>query len=102
MPSEVQIGDADYGHVKMSDVLGELVKRLHKRTDVGGPVAKRPTMPKVDAENPITADYLYARCAKFFKPDDIIIADSSTSFFGLLPVFLPKGVKFESQMLWGQ
>jgi len=101
MPSEVQIGDADYLHIKMSDVLGELVKRLHKRIDVGGPVAKHPTMLKVDAENPITADYLYARCAKFFKPDDIIIADSSTSFFGLLPVFLPKGVKFESQMLWG-
>jgi indolepyruvate decarboxylase len=85
----------------MSDVLGELVKRLHKRTDVRGPVAKRPTMPEVDAEDPITADYLYARFAKFFKPDDIIVADSTTSFFGLLPIFLPKRVKFESQTLWG-
>lgn len=101
MPYEVHIGDANYSHVKMSDVLGELTKRLHKRIDIMGPMAKRPTMPKVDAENPITADYLYTRCAKFFKPDNIIIADSSTSFFGLLPVFLPKGTKFQSQMLWG-
>jgi len=99
--SEVRIGEADYCHVKMSDVLGELVKRLHKRTDVRGPVAKHPTMPKVNAENQIQSDYLYARCAKFFRPNDIIIADSSTSFFGLLPIFLPKGAKFESQMLWG-
>lgn len=100
MPYEIQIGDTDYPHVKMSDVLGELVKRLHKRIDVRGPVAKRPTTPKVDAENPITADYLYASCAKFFKPDDIIIADSGTSFFGLLPVFLPKGAKFQNQTFW--
>jgi indolepyruvate decarboxylase len=101
MPSEVLIGNTEYHNVKMSDVLGELAKRLHKRVDVRGPAAKSPTTPKVDAENPISADYLYASCAKFFKPNDIIIADSSTSFFGLLPIFLPKRAKFESQVLWG-
>ena len=58
-------------------------------------------MPKVDADNLITADYLYESYAEFFKPDDIIIADSATSFYGLLPVCLPKGAKFLSQMLWG-
>ncbi len=100
MPSDVHIGDADYTNLKMPDVLGGLVKRLHKHTDVRGPVAKRPIMPKVNAENPITSDYLYARYAKFFKPNDIIIADSTTSFYGLLPVLLPKGTKFQSQMLW--
>jgi indolepyruvate decarboxylase len=101
MPFDAHIGDADYTNLKMSDVLGELAKRLHKRTNIRGPVAKQPTIPQADAENPITSDYLYARYAKFFKPDDIIIGDSSTSFFGLLPIFLPKGAKFESQMLWG-
>ncbi|AKB80117.1 Pyruvate decarboxylase [Methanosarcina horonobensis HB-1 = JCM 15518] len=101
MPSEVRIGHADYTNLKMSDVLEELVKRLYKRTDVKGPVAKLPTLPDVDANNPITADYLYASYAKFFKPDDIIIADSGTSFYGLLPVLLPEGARFYSQTLWG-
>lgn len=101
MPFEVHIGDTDYRHVRMVDVLGELEKRLQKRTDVKGPMAKSLSMPEVNAENQISSDYLYARFAKFFRPDDIIIADSSTSFFGLLPIFLPKGARFESQMLWG-
>jgi indolepyruvate decarboxylase len=101
MPSEVNIGETNYPNVKMSDVLRELPERLYKRTDISGPVAKRPKIPEVDDENPINSDYLYARLAEFFRPNDIIIADSSTSFFGLLPIFLPKGARIESQMLWG-
>ena len=102
MPSDVHIGYADYTNLKMSDVLGELGKRLHKRTDIRGPVAKRPTMPKVDAANLITAEYLYASYTNFFKPDDVIIVDIGSSFYGLLPIFLPKGSKLYSQMLWGR
>lgn len=101
MPSSVHIGYTDYINVKMLDVLEELTRRLNKRTDIRGPVARHPTIPRVNAEDPITADYLYAKYAEFFKPDDIIIADSSSSFYGLLSRFLPKRVKFESQMLWG-
>lgn len=101
MPFEVHIGDDDYRQVRMVDVLEELKNRLQKRTDVKGPVAKPPKMPEVNAASQINSDYLYTRFAAFFRPDDIIIADSSTSFFGLLPIFLPKGAKIESQMLWG-
>lgn len=101
MPSSVHIGYTDYINVKMLDVLEELTRRLNKRTDISGPVARRPAVPEVTAEDPITADYLYAKYAEFFKPDDIIIADSSSSFYGLIPLLLPKGAKFESQMLWG-
>jgi indolepyruvate decarboxylase len=101
MPSSVHIGQTDYINVKMVDVLEELARRLNKRTDIRGPVANPPAVPEVNTESPITADYLYTKYAEFFKPDDIIIADSSSSFYGLLPLFLPKGTKFESQMLWG-
>jgi indolepyruvate decarboxylase len=101
MPSYVHIGHAEYTDIIMSGILEELAKRLHKRTDVRGPVAKSHTMPKVEADDPITADYLYASYANFFKPDDVIIVDIGTSFYGLLPIFLPKGSKFNSQTLWG-
>ncbi len=101
MPSSVHIGYTDYINVKMLDVLEELARRLNKRTGITWPVARRPAIPEENAEDPITADYLYAKYAEFFKPDDIIIADSTSSFYGLLPVLLPKGVKFQSQMLWG-
>jgi indolepyruvate decarboxylase len=101
MPSSVHIGRTDYINVKMLDVLEELTRRLNKRTDIRGPVARRPAIPRVNAEDPITADYLYSKYAEFFKPDDIIVADSTSSFYGLLPLFLPKGVKFQNQILWG-
>lgn len=101
MPSSVHIGYTDHINVKMLDVLEELFKRLNKRTDIKGPVARRVSTPKVNPEDPITADYLYSKYEELFKPDDIIIADSSSSFYGLLPLVLPKGAKFESEMLWG-
>ena len=101
MPSSVHIGHTDYVNVQVIDVLEELTRRLNKRTDIKGPVARHLATPEVSAEDPITADYLYAKYAEFFKPDDIIIADSTSSFYGLLPVPLPKGVKFQGQMLWG-
>lgn len=101
MPSSVHIGYTDHINVKMLDVLEELSKRLNKRTDIKGPVARRLSTPKVNPEDPITADYLYSMYEELFKPDDIIIADSSSSFYGLLPLVLPKGAKFESEMLWG-
>jgi indolepyruvate decarboxylase len=101
MPFSVHIGNTDYINVKMLDVLEELSRRLNKRTDVRGPVAKHPAVPEVNAEDPITADYLYAKYAEFFKLDDIVVVDSTSSFYGLLPLPLPEGVKFLSQMLWG-
>ena len=61
--------------------------------------AEQLQMPKMDIGNQITADYLYASYANF-KPADIIIVDTGTSFYGLLPIFLPKGSKFHSQALW--
>src|ERR1035437_2122715 len=87
MPSEVHIGHADYPNLQMSDVLNELSKRLHKSTGIRGPLAKLPTIPKVDVGDLITADYLYASYATFFKPDDIIIVDLGTSIYGSSLVF---------------
>lgn len=67
MPFSVHIGNTDYINVKMLDVLEELSRRLNKRTDVRGPVAKHPAVPEVNAEDPITADYLYAKYAEFLS-----------------------------------
>ncbi|MGB9929602.1 MAG: alpha-keto acid decarboxylase family protein [Methanosarcina sp.] len=100
-PVSVSIGHADYANIKMADVLQELAGRLQKRSDVKGPEARAPELPKVDTDDPITAGYLYPKYAEFFRPDDIIVVDSGTSFYGLLPVFLPEGARFYNQMLWG-
>lgn len=98
---DVKIGYAEYSNVKMADVLAELVKKLPGRTDVRGPRAKPVVVPRVSSGDPITADYLYARFGNLFKPGDIIVSETGTCTFGLLPVFLPKGATFHNQTLWG-
>ncbi len=101
MLNDVHIGYADYVDVKMADVLAELVKKLPGRTDVHGPRAKPIAIPQASAGDPITADYFYASYERFFKPGDIIISETGTCTFGLLPVFLPKSATFHNQTLWG-
>lgn len=101
MLHDVHIGYADYNDVFMVDVLGELTKRVQKRTDVAGPRAKSFGTLAVKPGDPINADYLYSSFAKFFRPDDIIVSETGTCTFGLLPIFLPKGATFHNQTLWG-
>ncbi len=49
----------------------------------------------------ITAQYLYPRLEQFFKPNDIIIAETGTSSMGLGFALLPEGAQFHNQTLWG-
>jgi indolepyruvate decarboxylase len=98
---DTHVGYADYSKVLMADVLKELARRLPKRNDVRGPVVKRIAAPRGSPGGPITADYLYASYARLFRPGDIIISETGTTTFGLLPIFLPKGATFHNQTLWG-
>ena len=99
--NNTRIGYADYDNVNMSDVLEQLVRRLPRRSDVKGPKVKRPAAPKVSPGDPITAEYLYPRLADFLEPGDIIVSETGTVTFGLLPMFLPKRASFHNQTLWG-
>jgi len=38
---------------------------------------------------------------EFFKPKDVIVAETGTSSFGILDVALPHDSVFVSQILWG-
>ncbi len=101
MLNNVHIGYADYSDIKMADVLAEIVKKIPKRKDVRGPKAKPIVVPQVSSDDSISADYLYASLEKFFKPGDIIVSETGTCTFGLLPALLPKGATFHNQTLWG-
>lgn len=49
----------------------------------------------------ITQAYLWPRVGQFFKPKDIIIAETGTSSFGIIDVPLPKDATLVTQVLWG-
>ncbi|KAH8108688.1 pyruvate decarboxylase [Phellopilus nigrolimitatus] len=60
------------------------------------------TAPIPDDPTPtITHDWLWPRVGAFFRPHDVLVAETGTSSFGILDVPLPKGATFVSQILWG-
>ncbi|KAI0035188.1 pyruvate decarboxylase [Vararia minispora EC-137] len=58
--------------------------------------------PNDDPLHPIISQaYFWPRMAAFFKPKDVIVAETGTSSFGVLGVPFPKDSIFVSQILWG-
>ncbi|KAF9643971.1 pyruvate decarboxylase [Thelephora ganbajun] len=49
----------------------------------------------------ISQAYLWPRVGQFFKPKDVILAETGTSSFGIIDVPLPKEATLITQVLWG-
>lgn len=100
MPKYVEIDSVIYSSIYMEDILSELTKRLpNKRYHQ---IKAKGLEDAILSDNgEITAQYLYPRLEKFFKPNDIIIAETGTSSMGLGFALLPEGAQFHNQTLWG-
>jgi len=100
-PDRVEIGQAVYHCVYIEDVLDALVRKAAKGK---AKVPFKPAglgKPKGKAADPITTGYLYPRLEKFFRPGDIIMAETGTSSMGLVTARLPEDAIFFNQTLWG-
>lgn len=95
-----RIGTKVHANVEMGDLIAALAGRLGHRdwpSRLAGTLG-----PAVGAgDDPITAEALYPRWAKFIAPDDIVIAETGTASMGLGFARLPEGVVFQNQTLWG-
>ena len=100
MPEYVEIDSVIYTSIYMEDVLSALTQRLPKRSY--HQIKAKGLGEAMLADNgKITAQYLYPHLEKFFKPNDIIIAETGTSSMGLGFALLPEGAQFHNQTLWG-
>ena len=100
-PNKVIIGQATYHQVYMEDVLNALVDAVDEQTRA---IPFRPAglgEPKGEAGEPITPDYMYPRLEQFFRPGDIIMAETGTASMGLVTAKLPENAVFFNQTLWG-
>ena len=100
-PNKVILGQATYHHVYMEDVLNALVDAVDEQTRA---IPFRPAglgEPKGEAGEPITPDYMYPRLERFFRPGDIIMAETGTASMGLVTAKLPENAVFFNQTLWG-
>ncbi|MEZ2861123.1 indole-3-pyruvate decarboxylase [Proteus mirabilis] len=100
MPEYVEINSVIYTSIYMEDVLSALTQRLPNRT-YHQIKAKGLGEAVLSDNGKITAQYLYPHLEKFFKPNDIIIAETGTSSMGLGFALLPDGAQFHNQTLWG-
>ncbi|WP_265498283.1 alpha-keto acid decarboxylase family protein [Providencia rustigianii] len=100
LADHVIIDSVTYPHVYIYELLSELKDIL---TFIPNNALKAYGLgvPQADETGKITRSYLYPRLEKFFKQNDIIIAETGTFSMGLGFALLPKEVSFQTQSLWG-
>ena len=87
----------------MKHLLPKLTQRLQPfKEDAKAIDVPRFTLPVPQEDNEtISHSWLWPRVGQFFKPGDVIVAETGTSSFGILDVPLPRDSVFVSQILWG-
>jgi pyruvate decarboxylase len=89
--------------IKMKKLLPKLTQRLKSFS----PGARQLSVPKWSNVLPqedhdvISQTWFWPRLGSFFRPKDIIVAETGTSSFGALEVALPPDSIYISQILWG-
>jgi len=95
----VRVGRALFPKVEMRDVLAALAGKVTKK-NVPAPKVQGLGEPRGAPNSQITPDYLYPRWEKFFKPGDLVIAETGTVSMGLAFARMPPGSVFLNQTLW--
>ena len=95
-----QVDGRIYSNVRMRDMFVELAAKVKKFTDVK---LQRPAQAELvgGPDDPITQESLPARYQRFFKPNDIVVAETGTSAVCVGGLLLPEGAVYHNQTLWG-
>jgi indolepyruvate decarboxylase len=95
-----QVDGRIYSNVLMRDMFVELARQVKKFTNVK---LQRPPQAKLvgGPDDPITQESLSARYQQFFKPNDIVVAETGTSTVVCGGLLLPDGAVYHNQTLWG-
>ncbi|KAJ7095933.1 pyruvate decarboxylase [Mycena belliarum] len=91
---------AGFPGIGMKELLPMLTARLSEAKHKN-PVPKFSAVVPKTADGVISQAWLWPTMGKFFKPKDVIVAETGTSSFGILDVPLPQDSIFVSQILWG-
>jgi len=98
--NHVKIHHAMYPDIYFNAAIPALTHALkgyrHKET-ISNPIV--PNYSPTDEK--ITQKRFWTNMAHYFNPDDIILAETGTSMFGLLETTIPDNTTFIAQCLWG-
>lgn len=99
-PDYVQLDNVTFGPVYLADVLERLTDTLPRTATPKIPTRTATPLPGA-ASDRVSSATLYPRLAKFFRQDDIVIAETGLCMGYLAPIPLPDGAVFHNQSLWG-
>jgi len=99
-PDYVQLGNVTFGQVYLADVLERLTGALPRTATPKIPARAEVPLPGA-ASDRVSSATLYPTLAKFFRRDDIVIAETGLCMGYLTPILLPDGAVFHNQTLWG-
>ncbi|KAK7690152.1 hypothetical protein QCA50_006801 [Cerrena zonata] len=94
---------AIYQGIGMKHLLPKLTARLQPLKETAQQLSVPKFLSPVPQEDNqiVSQSWLWPRMGQFFKENDVIVAETGTSSFGILDVPLPKGSTFLAQILWG-
>lgn len=98
--SGATIGHQHYEGVSARDMLEGVIGSLSERAKTAHPAPEQSAWDVVADAN-LTQARLWPRMARFFESNDVIIAESGTSYHGLSSQTLPEGAVFLTQSIWG-
>lgn len=92
-----------YPGIGFKKLLPKLTTKLAEFKEVSQKIAVPPYVYLVPDEpgDVISHAWLWPRVGQFFKPKDVVIAETGTSGFGIIDVPLPKEATLVTQILWG-
>lgn len=99
----IKVRYSEYPGVRMNGVLEKVTAKLGKINIEAGPspTNKIPEKEASSSETTITHAWLWPRLGQWLQKDDIVIAETGTSNFGIWETRFPAGVIAISQVLWG-
>ncbi|KAF7365283.1 Pyruvate decarboxylase [Mycena venus] len=94
---------AAFPGIGMKELLPLLTERLQPCSAAARkiPVPDFTAIVPNEANDVISQAWFWPKMGTFFKPQDVVIAETGTSSFGILDVPLPEKSVFVSQILWG-
>lgn len=95
---------ATYPDVSFHQLLPALTKVLERKTQLSTPPPDqglKVNIPDGPKDKMVTQAAFWPMMGQFLRQDDVVVAETGTSSFGMIGTPLPKGATFVSQVLWG-
>ena len=95
---------ATYPDVSFHQLLPALTKVLERKDQLSKPSPTqglKVQIPDGPKDKMVTQAAFWPMMGQFLREDDVVVAETGTSSFGMIGTPLPKGATFVSQVLWG-